>query len=93
MIVTVTEVDRSGGTVVTFRARDAVGAPVIVAIEGRVAHAIAGALEDGPVDVSVEPWQIVGRYTPSIPLSREERIALRALRLLVERGVIGGPPS
>lgn len=93
MIVTITELDRDEGTVVTFRARDAVGSPVLVGFEWRVAGAIAEALEDGPVDVTVEPWQIVGRYTPSIPLSREERIALRALRLLVERGVIGGPPS
>lgn len=66
MFVTVTERDSGSDrdTVVTFRARDEAGAPVLVAVEHRMARAITEALEDGPVDVRCEPWQLVGTYLP-----------------------------
>lgn len=74
MFVTVTEPDRAerapdygsawSGSVVTFRARDEAGAPVLVAVDHRMARAITEALEDGPVDVRCEPWQLVGTYLP-----------------------------
>ena len=65
MFVTVTAPDTTEGTVVTFHARDDDGTPVLVAVDHRMARAIAEALEDGPVDVRVEPWQLLA--TDAVP--------------------------
>lgn len=60
MNVTVTVLERYDGSVVTFHGTDPDGWPVTVAVDIRMASAIARALEDGPAVVVVEPWQIVG---------------------------------
>lgn len=85
-VVSITAVNRDEGTVVYFDGRDDDGCPVSVVVDHRMARAIREALVGGPVDVTVEPWQVHGHAR--IPLSHEERVALRTLELLRQRGVL-----
>lgn len=58
MILSATHVDQDHGTIVTF----ATGEGPIIAVDHRIASELnAIIIDQGPTDVEVEAWQIVGQ--------------------------------